>query len=219
LELSLEIAMYPYIYEEPSLFSGKRGIFLLPVVVLHIGLGYALLNGLTDTIVQIVTPDVVKREIEQTKSPGKPPTPPKPIFEQVEPIVRQLERLDFQGPVDPDAMVQHPANSPTETISVRPIVRIGVRVDPRYPLHIGEEYYPDQSKRLGEQGTCRVSVRVKADGRVVDATLKQRSGFPRLDDACLRAVQGRRMLPATEDGKPVASVAVLPIRWQLRTDR
>jgi periplasmic protein TonB len=211
--------MYPYVYEEPSLFSGTRGAFLLPVVVLHIGLGYALLNGLTDTMVQIITPDIVIREIEQATPARKLPPPPKPIFEQVEPIVRQLERLEFQGPVDPDSLVQHPSNTPTELAPVSSVARIGVRVDPRYPLHIGEEYYPDQSKRLGEQGTCRVSVRVNADGRVVDATLQSGSGFPRLDDACLKAVQGRRMLPATEGGKPVASVAVLPIRWQLRGGR
>ena len=28
------------------------------------------------------------------------------------------------------------------------------------------------------------------------------SGFPRLDEACLKGVKGQRMKPATEDGKP-----------------
>ena len=41
------------------------------------------------------------------------------------------------------------------------------------------------------------------------------SGFPRLDEACLKGVQGQRMKPATEDGKPIEKTARLPIVWKL----
>jgi hypothetical protein len=40
-----------------------------------------------------------------------------------------------------------------------------------------------------------------------------------LDDACLKGVIGQRMLPATENGKPVESVIVIRIRWALRKNR
>ena len=40
-------------------------------------------------------------------------------------------------------------------------------------------------------------------------------GFPRLDEACLKGVHGQRMLPATEEGKPIEKTASLPIVWKL----
>jgi protein TonB len=56
---------------------------------------------------------------------------------------------------------------------------------------------------------------VAADGRVATETLQQSSGFPRLDEACLKAVHGQRMLPATEEGKPVEKQVSIPIVWKL----
>jgi protein TonB len=88
-------------------------------------------------------------------------------------------------------------------------------MDPKHPLKIGEEYYPDASKRANEEGRCIVQVTVSADGRITGETIQQSSGFPRLDDACLKGVHGQRMKPATEDGKAVETTASLPIVWKL----
>jgi periplasmic protein TonB len=62
---------------------------------------------------------------------------------------------------------------------------------------------------------CTVQVTVSSDGRVTAESIQQSSGFPRLDEACLKAVHGQRMTPATESGKPVEKTASLPIRWKL----
>jgi protein TonB len=59
-------------------------------------------------------------------------------------------------------------------------------------------------------------MQIGVDGKVASASIKQSSGFPRLDEACLRAVKGARFKPATEEGKPVAATVILPIKWQLR---
>jgi protein TonB len=57
---------------------------------------------------------------------------------------------------------------------------------------------------------------VAADGRIVDQSIQESSGFPRLDDACLKGVRGQRMLPAMEDGKPIEKTAAVPIVWKLK---
>jgi TonB family protein len=44
---------------------------------------------------------------------------------------------------------------------------------------------------------------VSVDGKITNESIQTSSGFPRLDEACLKGVHGQRMLPATEDGKPV----------------
>jgi len=90
-----------------------------------------------------------------------------------------------------------------------------IKMDPKHPLKIGEEYYPDASKRANEEGRCTVQVTVAADGRITNESIQTSSGFPRLDDACLKGVHGQRVIPATEDGKPVEKTVSIPIVWKL----
>jgi TonB family protein len=64
-----------------------------------------------------------------------------------------------------------------------------------------------------------VQVTVAADGKVVDSSLQSGSGFALLDDACLTAVRGQRMMPATQGGRAVQSTASVPIVWKLTASR
>lgn len=90
-----------------------------------------------------------------------------------------------------------------------------VQFDPAYPPRVARQLYPEESKRLSEQGTCKVSLTVGTDGWVHAAELRASSGFPRLDQACLLAYRGARFLPATENGKKIVSTIDLPITWRL----
>ena len=62
-----------------------------------------------------------------------------------------------------------------------------------------------ESKRLNEEGLCKVRLTVDADGSVHDVSITQSTGYPRLDEACLEAFVHGGLLPATEDGKPIAA--------------
>ena len=210
-----------YRYQEPSMFTGKRGVVFVIVILFHLLLGYALVNGLGAKIVQVIIPPVEIAQIDKPKVDDKPPPPP-PKIEEVKPFVPPPEVVDIQAEAAP-------ANAITATTSVnvapppvtqaKAIARTSIKMDPRHPLKIGEDYYPDASKRNNEEGTCRVQMHVSASGAITDASIQQTSGFPRLDEACLKGVQGQRMLPATEDGKPIDTVVVLPIKWKLKSDR
>jgi protein TonB len=207
-----------YTYEQPSLFSGTRGVALIAVIILHIFVGWAFYTGLAGKLMQKVIPPVEIAQIDKPKEVDKPPPPP-PKLEEVKPFVPPPEFVDIQAP-------QQETNAISQTTQVQrapapvaaPAVqhqRTGVAVDPKHPLHIGEDYYPDASKRAGEEGRCIVQVTVSADGRITGETIQQSSGFPRLDEACLKGVHGQHMKPATEDGKPVETTASLPIQWKL----
>ena len=89
------------------------------------------------------------------------------------------------------------------------------RYDNKHPFKIGEEYYPDASKRAGEEGSCVLMMKVAASGQILDATVQTSSGFPRLDDACLKGVKGQKMGPAMEDGKAVEGTFPFKITWKL----
>ena len=207
-----------YKYEQPSMFSGPRGAAFIAVIILHIGIVWAFYTGLAGKLIQKVIPPVEIAQIDKPKDVDKPPPPP-PKLEEVKPFVPPPEFVDIQA-------APQQTNAITETTQVQkaapPVVapavqhaRTPIAMDPKHPLHIGEEYYPDASKRAGEEGRCIVTVTVASDGRITNAAIQQSSGFPRLDEACLKGVNGQRMRPATEDGKPVETTAALPIVWKL----
>ena len=60
-----------------------------------------------------------------------------------------------------------------------------------------------------------VNVMVASDGRIITAAIQSSTGFERLDQACLNAVKGQRMLPALEDGKATQSTVSSPIVWNI----
>ena len=75
--------------------------------------------------------------------------------------------------------------------------------------------YPLLSAQLGEQGMVVVQMRIGPDGFVNAVQLLQTSGYPRLDEAALAALKKWRFTPAVENGQPVPSAQVLPIRFRL----
>ncbi len=209
-----------YRYEEPSLFTGKRGLALLVVILLHVVVGWAFYTGLAQRLAQNIIPPVEIAQIDKPKDVDKPPPPP-PKLEEIKPYVPPPEFVDIQAPQEQTNAIQ--TVTTTQPVAPAPVVAAPApqvagtppRMDPKHPLHIGEEWYPDASKRANEEGRCVVTMTVSADGKVSAETLQTSSGFPRLDDACLKAVHGQRMMPATENGKPVEKTVSIPISWKL----
>jgi protein TonB len=209
-----------YKYEEPPLFSGRRGIALLVVILLHVIVGWAFYTGLASRLAQTIIPPVEIAQIDKPKDVDKPPPPP-PKLEEIKPYVPPPEFVDIQAPQEQTNAIavvtqtQQPAAAPVQAAAAPPRPGTPPRQDPKHPLKIGEEWYPDASKRANEEGRCVVTMTVAADGHVASELLQSSSGFPRLDEACLKAVHGQRMLPATEDGKPVEKSVSMPISWKL----
>jgi protein TonB len=75
--------------------------------------------------------------------------------------------------------------------------------------------YPEEARRLREEGIVLVSVEVGADGLPVEVTLKQSSGYESLDRAAVEAVKGWTFEPAREGPLPVASRVDVPVRFSL----
>jgi protein TonB len=208
-----------YKYEEPSIFSGPRGAALIAVIILHIGIVWAFYTGLAGKLVQKIIPPVEIAQIDKPKDVDKPPPPP-PKLEEVKPFVPPPEFVDIQAaPQQTNAITEttQVQRAPAPVAAPAPVQhqRTNIAMDPKHPLKIGEEYYPDASKRAGEEGRCIVTITVAADGRITNAAIQQSSGFPRLDEACIKGVKDQRVKPATEDGKPVETTIGLPIVWKL----
>lgn len=76
--------------------------------------------------------------------------------------------------------------------------------------------YPLESRRKKEQGTVVLSVTIGIDGRVVGISVRQSSGFSRLDDAALDAVRKWKWKPFLDNGQPVVIKGNLPIPFVLQ---
>jgi protein TonB len=211
-----------YKYEEPSLFSGKRGVAFIVVIIIHIIVGFGFYTGLANKFVQKIVQPVQVSQIDKPKEVDKPPPPP-PKLEEIKPFVPPPEFVDIQQAPPPETAITTTAvNQPPPPVAVAappapPAPHPGTppRPDPRHPLKIGEDWYPDASKRANEEGRCVVLMTVAVSGKVVTESIQTSSGFPRLDEACLKAVHGAQMLPATEDGKPIEKTVSIPIVWKL----
>lgn len=79
--------------------------------------------------------------------------------------------------------------------------------------------YPPESRRRGEEGSVRVSLRVGPDGRVQMAEVIESSGHPALDRAAVAAVRRWRFRPATQAGLPVAATMQTAVHFRLTEER
>jgi protein TonB len=83
-------------------------------------------------------------------------------------------------------------------------------------LHNPPPAYPRISKRLGEEGTVLLWVKVSKNGKAALVQIKKSSGSKRLDNAAHQAVNKWRFAPAKKEGKVVSGWVIVPIVFQLR---
>ncbi len=156
-----------YNYEEPSMFSGKKGFIFLLVIGLHIVVGYGFYSGLARRIVQTIIPPVEIAEIDKPKPDDKPPPPP-PKLEDIKPYVPPPEFVDISAPVSEAAITQVATTNyvppPVAQAPAPQHSHTNIRMDPKHPLKIGEDYYPDASKRANEETSRPLAHRLSGPG-------------------------------------------------------
>ena len=134
-----------------------------------------------------------------------PPSPAPPAFVAPEPP-REIAPPE---PVVVDAEPAPPAPPPPPA-PARELPASAIQyLEPPAPL------YPRASRRLGESGLVIVRVFVDADGMPRQLQIAQSSGFVRLDEAALEGVRRARFKPPTENGRPTAGWARIPIPFEL----
>jgi protein TonB len=83
------------------------------------------------------------------------------------------------------------------------------------PLAAIQPVYPRAARRAGWQGVVRIRALVGITGNVASAEVAQSSGHAILDEAALEAVRLTVFAPAEQAGKAVASLVIIPVRFQL----
>ncbi len=83
----------------------------------------------------------------------------------------------------------------------------------------GAPIYPEQSRRLGEEGRVVFNVYINAQGDVADITLRQSSGYELLDAAATAFILQCKFEPATQNGKPIATWKAMAHSWKMADDQ
>ena len=210
----------------------RKLIVVMNVLLLHLGLLWAMQSGLLRKAVERVVPVQMLSEFIEPPAPKlvpPPPAPQLPVRQQVpkaaavkpQPAPPTLAVVD-NAPA-PDARVAQAAMpTPPAPIAV-PVGTATVAAPPRDELPSSDaDYlqnprplYPPLSKRLGEQGQVVYSVLIGVDGLPQSARLVKSSGFDRLDQAALSAVMRWRYSPGKRNGVATAMSFNVPINWVL----
>jgi protein TonB len=191
------------------------------VIALHIVAIYFVASGLAHRAVETVMGPIETKVIEEAKPKQEELPPPPPKLQTPPPYVPPPD-LDVAIEAPPPSAQSHAISSVTTQKPVvaapAPVADVVPRFDPRSRANaFPESEYPDQSRRLGEEGEVIISVLVGADGKVTDGKVEKSSGFERLDKAALDYYMRRgRFLPGTKDGQPIAAWKAIKVTFNLK---
>lgn len=162
---------------------------------------------------------------DQPQDEAKPVTPPvsqvvmpqpKIVVSAATPVTAAPERL-------PDPPKAAPAAAPAPAAAAAPAAASG----PPGPVRVANltaimtygppPPYPAASKHKKETGTVVVRVVISEQGTVMEASIRQSSGFSALDQAALNAVRRYRFSPTIRDGRAVTAAGSIAMPFTLKT--
>lgn len=153
-----------------------------------------------------------------SKAPSLPPTPSTtPTATSVSPSTSESAPSAVAGPTHAAPVAASATLSPATALGTT--TRTAEAVVPPLAeadyLHNPPPTYPRMSRRLGEQGTVVLRVRISAQGLPEQVALRTSSGFARLDQAALDAVPRWRFVPGQRNGVAEAMWFNVPVRFVL----
>jgi len=220
--------------------SGERGDGLSPtqrravvaaILAVHVAAVYGLLQVRE---VREAAHEVVPMFVDliAPPAPPAPPVPPPPVPQPIQKKPPPPAPVIAAAPSPAPAAFVVPAPPPEPVIESAPApAPVAVRAPtappaPPPPLKIipasAVQYleppapeYPRLSKRNAESGKVMVRVYIDVAGVPRNVQVSTSSGFARLDDAAVSAVQKARFRPYTENGQATAGWTNVPINFEL----
>jgi protein TonB len=182
------------------------------VIILHILIVYALLNGLGTKAIKLVKGSLDTKLIEEFKKPPPDaPPPPPPKFVPPPDFIPPPDVI-IAAPVTSTAIqqvTQKPPPPPRQTVRTAPVIDA--------KRNCPKPDFPAASKRRGEFGSVIVLFLIDTNGRAIDSKVETSSGYEALDEAARSALGSCTFKPGTVDGKPEQSWA--RIKYTFKEER
>ena len=223
-------------YAEQQRDPGKHALGIGIVIVLHILLGWALVNGLARTVIDVIKGPIETKIIEEIKPPPPPPEnlPPPPKAAPPPPSF-----------VPPPEVVVNPPPTPAPTITVTPVApppAAPVVIAPAAPeappapapapprvaavaaitsVSDCKPDYPAAALKDEATGTTKIRFTIDATGKMIGAEVLRSAGPSRahkaLDRAAVNGLGECKFRPGRdESGKAVGAFADVEYVWKLQ---
>ena len=218
-------------YADQQRNPGKHVVGIGIVLVLHLILGWALVNGLARKVVEVIKGPIETKIIEEIKPPPPPPEnlPPPPKFAPPPPsFVPPPEVVVNQPQVQAPTITVTPVAPPPTAVVIAPAapappappVAAPARTAPSLNFNACDKpEYNAAARRAEAQGTTVVVYTMEVDGRITEARLEKSSGNSRvhkmLDNLTLAAVKDCKGRAGTLDGKPERLSGRVEYVWKL----
>ena len=228
-------------YADQQRQVNKHPVGVGVVIVLHIVLGYALVNGLGRKIVEVIKAPIETKIIDEIKPPPPPPPdnlPPPPKVALPPPSFVPPPEVQVATPqIAPAITVTREAPPPAPPVTIAPAPAPAVVAAPAAPvappppkaqavaarIDVGscdKPEYPAAALRAEATGTSKIRFTVDATGVVSKAEIERTAGASRehrlLDRAAVDALSKCRFKPGVDDtGKPVGGTTVVDYVWKV----
>ena len=194
-------------YAQQQRNPGKHIVGIGFVVAMHLLLGYGLLTGLAQRMVEVIRAPIETKIIDDIKPPPPPPpenlppppkfAPPPPSYVPPPEVQVQLPPTPaptitvtvtppppappvfIQPPPPPQAVVA-PAPPAPPPAPPAPPPRVPVRVEPKLNFNAcAKPEYPTAARRSGAEGSVIVDYTMDVTGTISEAKIVKGSGFSR----------------------------------------
>ena len=190
----------------------RRAVAMGSVGLLHVAVVYALITGMTPSVVKIVTHDLFV-DMTTSSPPTKPATPPQlptlanPTEADSNPTAPIITIRDDDRPNGPfNGTTSHPPVSDTAATGVS-----STHSTPPYPM---------EARLLSHQGTVLLELTISPQGDVTVANIVRTSGFAELDSEAVSWVLAHwKYKPAIQGGVPITSRTQAAVRFDLKQVR
>ena len=189
------------------------------VVALHVLLGWALVTGLAQRMIEVIKAPIETKIIEEVKPPPPPPSfVPPPEVQIANPTAAPtITTTQVAPPVTPMRITPAPAVA----ASAPPAPRAPARTEPRIDFQNACERpeYNAAARRAEAQGSTTILFTMDTTGQISEATVEKSSGPSRehkmLDRLALEAVRNCKGTPGTVDGKPEKLTSRITYVWRI----
>lgn len=217
---------------------GKHVVGIGIVLALHLLLGWAMVTGLAQRVVDVIRAPIETKIIEETKPPPPPPPenlPPPPKFAPPPPSFVPPPEVNVNPPPTPAPTItvtrEAPPPAPVTVAPAPPppVVAVAPPAPPREPVRVPPRLnfgttcerpeYTAAARRAEAQGEVVVRFTADATGQITDAVVEKSAGSTRehklLDRATLAAVKACKVTPGTVDGKPETVTSRVTYVWRI----
>ena len=168
-------------YAQQQRSPGKHLTGIVVVIILHVALGYALMNGLATKVMNVIKQPLETKIIEEVKKlpPPDTPPPPPPKMVQVLPTFVPPPEVNIQAPVTAPVISNVTAVAlpvyapPAPPAPPAPVAApsIGVACPNSQEIRTNVKY-PPQARKDGLQGEVLIGMTIAANGEVKDVVVK-----------------------------------------------